>query len=253
MIFKILIRYILGYVNISIEGYYIERFINVCISKGIFLWNVRIEKSTYAHANIGIKDYKRIKEAARKTKCKIKLNYRRGLPFVMNRYRKRKIFFVLLTLISVLIYVESKFIWNIEVEGLNRIPKDEIIRELSENGLDVGVLKSKIDTKDIINQIRLDRNDVAWMNIDLRGTNVIVQIAETTEKPEIVPLDEYCNIVSTKTAQITKITANAGTAVAKVGDIVKEGSLLIGGWMEGNYTGTRYVHAARRDNCKSMV
>ena len=35
MIFKILLQYILGYVNISVEGYYIERFINTCLAKGI--------------------------------------------------------------------------------------------------------------------------------------------------------------------------------------------------------------------------
>jgi len=52
VIFKILLRYILGYVNISFEGYYIERFINVCIAKGIFLWNVKIEPSSLAHANV---------------------------------------------------------------------------------------------------------------------------------------------------------------------------------------------------------
>ncbi|MDE5830772.1 MAG: sporulation protein YqfD [Clostridia bacterium] len=43
----------------------------------------------------------------------------------------------------------------------------------------------------------------------------MVQIAETTQKPEIIPLNEYCNIVSNKTAQITKITANSGTIVVK--------------------------------------
>ena len=43
MIIKVLFSYIIGYLEITIEGYYIERFINVCISKGIFLWNVKIE------------------------------------------------------------------------------------------------------------------------------------------------------------------------------------------------------------------
>lgn len=52
MIFKILIRYILGYVNISVEGYYIERFINVAINQGIFLWNTKIKMSTYAKINV---------------------------------------------------------------------------------------------------------------------------------------------------------------------------------------------------------
>ena len=168
MIFKILIRYILGYVNISVQGYYIERFINVCISKGIFLWNVRIERSTYAHANVGLKDFKKLKEVAKKTNCRIKLNTRRGMPFLMNRYRKRKIFFVLLAVITALIYVESKFVWNIQIEGLGRIKEEEILSELSECGLSIGSLKSKINSKEIINKVRLSRDDIAWMNIDLK-------------------------------------------------------------------------------------
>lgn len=168
MIFKILIRYILGYVNISIQGYYIERFINVCISKGIFLWNVKIEKSTYAHANVGIKDFKKLKEASKRTKCRIKLNSKKGMPFLMNRYRKRKVFAILLASIVILIGMQARFIWNIEIQGLNRISEEEILAELSECGLNIGTLKSKINTKEIINKVRLDRDDIAWMNIDLR-------------------------------------------------------------------------------------
>ena len=68
MIFRILLKYILGYVNISVEGYYIERFINTCISKGILLWNVKREKSTYMHANVGIGDYKKIKTSCKENK-----------------------------------------------------------------------------------------------------------------------------------------------------------------------------------------
>lgn len=253
MIFRILIRYILGYVNISIEGYYIERFINVCISKSILLWNVKIDKSTYARANVGIKDFKKLKQTAKKTRCRVKLNTKRGLPFIMNRYRKRKIFFILLVTILVLIGLESRFVWNIEVQGLNRIPEEEIRAELAECGLNIGALKSKIETREIINKIRLKRDDIAWMNIDLKGTNIIVQIAETTQKPDIVPLDEYCNIIATKKGEITKITAKAGTPIAKIGDTVEKGSILIGGWMEGKYTGTRYVHGSRRSHSQNIL
>ena len=54
------------------------------------------------------------------------------------------------------------------------------------------------------------------MNIDLRGTNVIVKIVEREEKPEIINQDEYCNIVANKKAQITKITAKTGTILVNV-------------------------------------
>jgi len=244
LLLRILLRYIFGYVNISVEGYYIERFINTCLSKSIFIWNVKREKSTYMHANVGIDDFKRLKEVSKKTKCKMKIERKRGLPFILNRYRKRKIFAILLVVIAIAMFVTSKFVWNIEVEGLEQIPHDEIMKNLAECGLSVGTLKSKIKSQEIINKIRLDRDDIAWMNVDLRGTNVIVKIVETTKKPEIINQDEYCNIVSNKKAQITKITANTGTILVKPGDIVTENTILIGGWMEGKFTGIRYVHAS---------
>lgn len=146
----------------------------------------------------------------------MKIEEKRGMPFLMNRYRKRKIFFVLLILIAFTMFGTSKYVWNIEVEGTENISQEEILTSLADNGLSVGTRKSKIDTQDIINKIRLDRDDIAWMNIDLSGTNVIVKVVETTKKPEIVNPDEYCNIVADKKAQITKITATSGTILAKV-------------------------------------
>lgn len=195
----------------------------------------------------GLKDFKKLREIAKKTKCKIKIEAKCGMPFLLDRYKKRKIFFILLAIITVLIFLTSKFVWNIEIKGADRIEQDVILEELAECGLRVGAKKDRINTIDIVNKIRLKREDIAWMRIDLKGTNVIVQIAETTEKPEIIKQDEYCNIVSDKDAQIVKITANNGTKIVKEGDIVSKGSILIGGWMEGKYTGTRYVHASRRD------
>ena len=38
--------YVYGYVDIEVEGYYIERFINICASKGIYLWKTKRNKST---------------------------------------------------------------------------------------------------------------------------------------------------------------------------------------------------------------
>ena len=33
MLIKVILSYILGYVKIAVEGYYLERFINICNSK----------------------------------------------------------------------------------------------------------------------------------------------------------------------------------------------------------------------------
>ena len=104
---------------------------------------------------------------------------------------------------------------------------ENLEQDLEENGLKVGELKSKVDTKGIINKIRLKRADIAWMGIELKGTNAIVKVIKADEKPEIINEEDYCNIVSNKVGVITKINAQNGTANVKVGDTVNVGTTLI--------------------------
>lgn len=243
MYIKILLNYILGYVNILVEGFFTERFINTCINKNIFLFNIKRDKSTIIYANVGIFDFKNVVKIAKQSKCRVKIQRKSGLPFLFNRYKKRKIFAIaLVSIICVIIYL-SNFIWNIEIVGTDKINQNELIKTINSEGLTIGKLKRKVDLKSIINKIRLDRKDIAWIGIDLKGTNAIVKVVEADAKPEIIKEDEYCNIVSDKEASIIKVNAQNGTVLVKVGDVVKKGTPLIAGWMEGKYTGTRYVHA----------
>ena len=244
MSIKNLESYLNGYVNIYVEGYFIERFINMCRLQKIYLWNIVKKNDIYLTVNIGIKDFKKIRKIAKKTKCKVGINRKKGLPFFLHRYKKRKFFLVMFMLIIIGLIVLSRFIWNIEIKITgDNLTENEIRNSLAENGLYIGENKSNIDIKEIVNNIRLVRSDIAWIGIELKGTNAIVEVVEAEEKPEIIAQDEYCNIVSDKEGKIVKINANTGTAMVKIGDVVKEGTLLIGGWMEGKYTGTRFTRA----------
>lgn len=244
MFFKILLYKLIGYIRINVEGFYIEKFINICRQNGIFLWGIKREKASIMHTNISIKDFKRIKRITKQINCRVHIERKKGLPFFLDRYKKRKIFVIGLIAILLIIFGTSNFVWNIEVVGNEKINKDELIQELKEQGLEIGTPKRKINKNEIINTIRLKRNDVSWVGINIKGTNVTVKIVETEEKPEIINQDEYCNIVANKDALIQKIDSTKGTSVVKEGDLVKKGSILIGGWMEGKYTGVRYVHGA---------
>lgn len=243
MFFRILINFIIGYVRVAVEGYYIERFINICKNEKIVVWNLKRNNDIKLYLNVGLRDYRKIIKVAKKTKCKVKIERKRGVPFVFNRYKKRKIFGIFLMLLIATTIFSSNFIWNIEVRVENDDNIENIVQDLEEMGLKTGEWKDKINTKDVINRVRLKRQDIAWMGIELKGTNAIVRIAKAKEKPQIIDENEYCNIVSDKTGVITKISAQNGTAVAKVGDTITIGTPLINGWLEGKYTGIRYVHA----------
>ena len=84
MLIKIIFNYIIGYIRISVEGYYIERFINICRNNKITIWNLKRDKNVKLELNIGIRDLKKVAKIAKQTKCKFKITRKRGLPFVFN-------------------------------------------------------------------------------------------------------------------------------------------------------------------------
>lgn len=243
MWFKILLNYILGYVNVEIEGYYIERFINTCMKNGIFLWGLNRKKSTILYAKMGVNDYKNAVEIARKHGCRIKIKRKRGTPFLIKKYKKRKLLIILIALIMFIIFAMSRFIWNVEITGNSKIDGKEILEIVNKEGLKVGTKKSKMDIDNIINKIRIDREDLAWVGIEIKGTNAIVKVVEADEKPEIIDEEDFCNIVATKDAEIYSINAQNGTIMQEKGAKVKKGDILIAGWMEGKYTGRYYVNS----------
>ena len=243
MFFRIILKYILGYINIKIEGYSVEKLINICIKNGMLLWNIKRSKSTIVYANVGVKEFREIVRIAKKNGCKIKIINKKGLPFLLHRYKKRKIIFILIIAILFELVALSQFIWNIKIEGNEKIESSQITQILENKGIKLGTAKRNIDKQKIINEIRLERSDIAWIGIDIEGTNLIVKIVETNAKPEIVNEEDYCNVVATKDAQIVKISAQNGIPLVKEESVVTKGDILIAGWIEGKYTGTRYVHA----------
>ena len=243
MFFKIIYMFFAGFVTIEVEGFFIERFINICRNKNILLQDLYREKNTYIKVKILKSDFKEIRHIARKTKCKVKIKKKSGIPFVINKYRKRKVFAVAILVIAIFIFIITKFIWNVEIKGNKNIDTEEIKQLVAEYGVTEGKLKSNINTQKISNLIRLNRNDIAWIGITLKGTNVIVEIEEVVEKPEIIEKDKICNIIAAEEAIISKIIVQNGTARVAVGDEVKKGDLLVEGIMEGTYTESRKVHA----------
>lgn len=243
MYIKLLIRLIVGYVRIEVEGYYIERFINICTNKKILIWNLKREKGVKLYLSIGINDFKKLSAIARKTNCKVKILRKRGVPFLLNRYKKRKLFAIFLILILALIFTSSRYVWNVDISIKDNLELENISEDIENLGITRGMPRNRIDTEKVINELRLQRDDIAWVGIDIVGTSVKINIVKADKSPDIIKNTDYCNIVAKKAGTIQKITAQNGTAVVNVGDTVQKGDILIAGYMEGKYTDTRYVHS----------
>lgn len=129
MLLKI-IKFIKGYVRIRVCGYSPERFLNLCCSHDILIWDLNNCGDTY-EMYMSVRAFRRLKPIVRKTKTKVRIVGRYGLPFFMYRYRKRKMFFAGIVLGSVLIYILSLFVWDIQFEG-NSVRTAEVLMEYFE-------------------------------------------------------------------------------------------------------------------------
>jgi similar to stage IV sporulation protein len=178
---------------------------------------------------MGIKDFKKIRPVAKKSKCKVRLLNKVGLPFIINKYRKRKLFFAGAFIFLALIIFLSSFIWNIEITGNDKIEASRLESELAQMGIKIGAFKFSINTDDAVNRIMLDSDDISWISIFIKGTKVCVELRERIPVPEIIPDDIPCDVVAKRDGVIKSVIAKGGKEAVVEGETVTEGQVLISG------------------------
>ena len=142
------------------------------------------------------------------------------------KYKIALVISVLLSIISVLFL--SGLVWDIRVEGNERITDSQVVLGLSDAGFSIGDMWHTKDLSKIEADFLDCSNDVAWININRRGSVAYVRIIESEEDTEDVKLcDKPSNIVATADCVIEEITVKRGIAAVKPGDTVRKGDILV--------------------------
>lgn len=181
-LFKILYLYILGYVDIRVSGYFSERFVNLCFAKSVFLWKLNRVSAIEIEARISIRDFRKIHKIAKASKCKVHIESKNGVPFLFHRYKKRKMFAITFAVVAILLFGLTRVIWNVDIRCDGEVDEKQILKTLSESGIQEGKLISQIDTEKAINEICMQDEKIAWCGIKIQGTNVIVSLEMATLK-----------------------------------------------------------------------
>lgn len=219
-----------GVVTVQIEGFFTERFINLCRINNIKIWNIRNIVKGVIRFEINVKNFRKLRPIAKKTKCKISIKNKKGIYFKLFKYRKRKLAFILIFLIFLFSIIFSTFIWNIEVTGNQALSRDQIIADLKNSGLYIGKSKLGFDKKEIVNSLRTKQSEISWAGIEIDGTKARVKVVEKTRLDDSnIQNVSTGDIIATKSGVITKIVAENGTAKYKNRDYIQMGTVLIEG------------------------
>ena len=88
-----LIHFLRGYLRIKVWGYSPERFMNLCGNRDILLWDIE-RHGTYYTMCISIRGFRELKPITGKTKTRVAILRRYGLPFFVPHMKKRSMFIV---------------------------------------------------------------------------------------------------------------------------------------------------------------
>lgn len=224
------LQYMKGYVRIRVWGLSPERFMNLCSSHNILIWDIEKDGDVFSMC-VSINGFKQLRPIARKTKTRVAILQRYGLPFFMPLLKKRKIFVLgLLLCISFWIF-SSYFIWDIELSGNYRITEELFLSYLKQNRVTVGMRKKELDIESLEKEIRRQFPEVTWTSARLDGTRLVIQIKEN-DAPTAPNVHEDAggkDLVAPYDGTIVSMVVRSGVPQVSIGDEVTAGTVLVEG------------------------
>lgn len=229
-------RFFRGYLKVRVSGRAPQRLLNLCSHHDMLIWDLKSCGEAYEFY-ISLPAFRQMRPLLRKTKTKVRILKKCGLPFFLYQYRRRKMFFAGIVICLTLLYISTGYLWCIEING-NTVHADQtLMRYLDSIGCSCGVRMSKVDCENIEEQLRITYPDIIWVSARIEGTKLFLDIKENLaagEKEAAQKLTEQeegagYDIIAPKKGKITRIVTRSGTPKVQAGDIVKKGDILVSG------------------------
>ena len=211
-----------GRIKIKVTGEQTERFLNLCLTKNIYLWDVSCaDKTLYAYMDL--KRFRNLKSIVKKTKCRVVVMEKKGLPFLWIKYRKQKGYLFGLFLAVMILSMSLLFIWNIQISGNHEITQDMFSDLLAEEGIHVGMLSCNLKPAELEKTIRNRFDQFIWVNVKKKGWTLCIEVKENASNDMCLSEEETGNLISPYDGRIHTIVTRKGIPKVNKGMEVKKG------------------------------
>ena len=221
-------RFFGGYISVLISGKEAERFFNLCVKRGIELWDITKQEEGYV-LNMRAKDFFQVKDISKKTDSKLRIVKRQGFWFWWKKQLKRKFFLTGPFFCVFLLWLLSQCLWSVKFEGNYQLSRDILMDFLKEQGVHYGMRLDRIPITEIKTRLREDYEEINWVSVSIEGTVLHIRLKEndvwSVESEELPGID----LISPVDGIVNDILVREGTALVKKGDEVKKGDVLIEG------------------------
>ncbi len=220
-----------GYVQLSAENGFAERFINTCTAEGIPLWDMH-KLGDRLTAKTTVSGYKKIRSPAKKSSMRVRISKKFGLPFFINKHIRKTGLIAGFAIMAITLVLLSGRVWIIEVSGNDALSEIEVVSAFEAAGLKIGAEINDLDLVKIKNSAMLSLEDASWAAISIDGCVAKINIRELEKTPNIEMPSGTSNIIARKDGQVEILEAYRGSAAIVLGQTVTKGDLLISGVTE---------------------
>lgn len=212
-----------GRVLFAARGNQLARFVNEGIRDGVVFYKTQ-KSERGLRAQVQIKDFAKLRRAARVTHTRVRILSKYGWPFVAARWWRRKFLLAGILIIGIVLISLSQMILSISVSGNTTIPSQQIFDSAEKLGLRTWIWQSKVDLPKVSKSLVEQFPDAAWIGIDHKGTRVEIKVVQKT-RPQVP--GEAGSLVAGKTGIIQELMVIQGTPLVHEGETVKAGQVLI--------------------------
>lgn len=239
---KFLLYLLLGYSVLETDTADFRALLNFCNRSGIRLRRIR-EGETAVLVWVLAADERKLQDffARRSVKCRVCA--RHGLPILWRRYRHRVGLLLGLLVFTAAVYTAPLFVWEVNVDGLDRLSREYVCELLAEEGVRVGAFSPGIDRSRVYINVLRRAPDISWLSVNLRGSTANVEIIERDAPPASRARADGANLIAARGGQIIGADVVRGALAVQNGEIVKPGALLVSGVIDSQTVGTRYLYA----------
>ena len=221
-------KYLSSKIKLSINGINIYNFIQRLATNNIKIYNMHICSISKAEIIVLKSDLNTIN----KIKSTYEINIIREYGYSNIRRIIKKINYLIIIVMTCLflLCVSSMFIYKVDVVHTNKELVENLTNQLSKYGIKkFSIKKGYNELLEIKQQILNNNKDILeWLEISVKGNKYIIKLEERII-PNLPDEQSYTNIISTKDAIITNISAKSGIVLKRINDYVKKGELLVTG------------------------
>lgn len=236
-------RSLRGYSRVEVCGAFPEAVLNACAMSAVELWGLECADEYTLRFCIYESDMPALEGIAAKCMCEMKILSSAGGS--KNKvFLKNHIWLLIVALVVMaLLCASTLFIWEVDVQGCEELTEGEVLRALSECGVDCGSYWPNLSTDLIRSDMLAALPKLAWMTVNVSSSRALVLVSERKEKPEIYVESESADIVAANTGIVKKLSVLNGQPQVGIGQAVTEGETLISGTMDSITAAPRNVRA----------